>query len=216
MDLKRKLSAVAIYAIAMGYLEAAVVVYLRNLYYPDVFTFPLKLLPLKIVIVELAREASTLVMLGAVGYLAGSRRFVHWLSYFAFAFGVWDIFYYVFLKITMSWPVSLLDWDILFLIPLPWAGPVITPILVSVGLIGGSILILWREEIGKPIKLAGLQWALLVCGALIIIFSFLWNAPALVRQMSPRTFPWAIFIFGYALAGIAFLSAFRSQASIKV
>ena len=35
-------TALLLYAVAMGYLEAAVVVYLRAIYYPEGFSFPLK------------------------------------------------------------------------------------------------------------------------------------------------------------------------------
>ena len=47
--------------------------------------------------VELVREAATLVMLVTLGMLAGRTRRAR-LGYTAVAFGVWDIFYYVFLR----------------------------------------------------------------------------------------------------------------------
>ena len=74
------------------------------------------------------REAATLVMLLAVGMLAGADVAPR-LGYTAIAFGVWDIFYYVFLRVIGGWPRSLFDWDILFLLPLPWWGPVLAPVL---------------------------------------------------------------------------------------
>jgi len=128
---------VAIFAAAMAWVESAVVFYLRSMmgrlepYQPD---------PLPVIggfaSVELPREFATLVMLFAVGVLAG-RTWRARLGYAAIAFGVWDIFYYVFLKIICGWPHSLLDWDVLFLLPLPWWGPVLAPILISV------LMILW-------------------------------------------------------------------------
>ena len=58
-------------------------------------------------------------------------------GYTAIAFGVWDIFYYVFLKIIYDWPKSLFDWDILFLLPLPWWGPVLAPVCIA------ALMIVW-------------------------------------------------------------------------
>ena len=84
---------------------------------------------------EVVREAATLVMLLAVGGLAG-RSWRSRLGYALVAFGVWDIFYYVFLKIITGWPHSLLDWDILFLIPLPWWGPVMAPVSIALVMLG--------------------------------------------------------------------------------
>ena len=128
---------VALYAAAMAWVEAAVVFYLRSMigriepHQPD---------PLPVIggfaSVELPRELATLVMLFAVGALTG-RTWRARLGYTAIAFGVWDIFYYVFLKIMCGWPHSLLDWDILFLLPLPWWGPVLAPVLISL------LMILW-------------------------------------------------------------------------
>ena len=80
--------------------------------------------------VELVREAATLVMLVTVGMLAGRTRRAQ-AGYAAIAFGVWDIFYYLFLRIIGGWPRSLFDWDILFLLPLPWWGPVLAPVSIA-------------------------------------------------------------------------------------
>ncbi len=128
---------VVVFAIAMAWVESAVVFYLRTMidriepHQPN---------PLPVIggfaSVELPREFATLVMLFAVGFLAG-RTWRARIGYSAIAFGVWDIFYYVFLKMMCGWPHSLLDWDILFLLPLPWWGPVLAPVLISL------LLILW-------------------------------------------------------------------------
>ena len=115
----KKLVWLALFAIAMAYFEAAVVVYLRELFYPDYFPFPLKFIPLNLLAIELFREAATLVMLTAVAVVVG-KKFWERFGYMIILFGVWDIFYYVWLKVTIGWPVSLQDWDILFLIPIPW------------------------------------------------------------------------------------------------
>ena len=112
----------AVFAVAMGFLEGIVVIYLRELYYPQGFDFPLKLMSPELVRIEWIREISTLIMLAAVGIIAG-RNNLQRLMYFLFAFGVWDIFYYVALKLLIGWPASLLTWDLLFLIPCVMAEP---------------------------------------------------------------------------------------------
>ena len=128
---------VTVYAVAMAWVESAVVFYLRTMV--DRIQ-PYQADPLPIVgrlgVAELFREAATLLMLLTVGMLAG-RNWRARLGYSAIAFGVWDIFYYVFLKVMCGWPKSLFDWDILFLLPLPWWGPVIAPVSIAL------LMILW-------------------------------------------------------------------------
>src|SRR5512132_3057372 len=113
-------SFVATFAVAMAWVEAACVYDLRVMvdrlepYQPN----PLPMAG-RLGDIELVREAATLVMIAAVGALAG-RTWRTRLAYAAVAFGVWDISYYVWLKAMYGWPQTLLDWDILFLLPLPW------------------------------------------------------------------------------------------------
>ena len=121
-----------IFSIAMAWMEASTVVYLRTLVNR---IEPYQQTPLPIInsfgVTEIVREVATLIMLLTAGWLAGTS----WKSkvgFFMTAFGVWDIFYYLFLKIIVGWPHSLFNWDILFLIPLPWWGPVLSPILISI------------------------------------------------------------------------------------
>lgn len=149
---------VTLFAIAMGYVEAAVVVYLRALYYPDGFPIPVKLgslpirftripefenrMPQSMLRTEVGREVATIVMLVSLALLAGSTP-AQMLGVFLLAFGVWDIFYYVFLKLLIRWPESLKTLDVLFLIPVPWIGPVWLPVCVSVGMVvAGPALVL--------------------------------------------------------------------------
>ena len=132
--------AVVGYAIAMAWVEAACVYYLRVLV-DRVEPYQANPLPMQGVLgqVELVREAATLIMLGAVGLLAGRTRRAQ-VGYAAVAFGVWDIFYYVFLRVMVGWPRSVLDWDVLFLLPLPWWGPVLAPVLIaSLMVVGGTL-----------------------------------------------------------------------------
>lgn len=121
-------------AVAMGYVECAVVVYLREIHYPDGFRFPLMPVSPEVMFTELIREAATLLMLAAFALLA-KRRSVERLAAFIYGFAVWDICYYLFLKLMIGWPQSWLTWDILFLIPVTWVGPVLAPVINSVTMI---------------------------------------------------------------------------------
>jgi hypothetical protein len=117
--------------IAMAFLESAVVVYLRALYYPEGFGFPLVPMDPALVATEMGREFATLVMLLAPAALV-TRRALERFAWFCIGFGIWDIFYYVWLKVLLGWPASLAEPDLLFLLPVPWVGPVWAPCLISV------------------------------------------------------------------------------------
>jgi hypothetical protein len=143
-----RLTVVAVWAVAFALVEAMVVVYLRRLFglqyhltfVPRDFRFPRAYLDF-----EQAREAATMVMLLAVGYLAG-RTWWQRLAYWLFAFGVWDVFYYVWLYVYLRWPASPGTRDLLFLIPREWWAPVWQPVLASLCLIGVAVLILAKTR----------------------------------------------------------------------
>ena len=118
MGLRRRLIWLTVYAVAMAYLESAVVVYLRAIYYPQGFSLPLVLIEPSIAAIEIGQEAATLVMLLSVTALASADRW-EWFFAFCLSFGVWDVFYYVWLWAFLRWPPSLLTSDVLFLIPVP-------------------------------------------------------------------------------------------------
>ena len=155
------------FSIAMAALESAVVVYLRALYYPNGFTVALKMIDQKILLVEIAREAATLFMLLGVGWLAG-RNFKDRFAYFLLSFAVWDIFYYIWLKVFIGWPSSMLEWDILFLIPFTWLGPVLAPVICSLTMILLAVVILQSNK-----SLTVGLWSLLLAGSTVILFTFM-------------------------------------------
>ena len=186
---------VSIFGIAMALLEADVVVYLRQLYYPEGFKEPLTVIPKFTLLVELGRELATIVMLLAVGIIAG-KNFQQRFAYFSFLFGVWDIFYYVWLKLILNWPSSILEWDILFLIPLPWVGPVIAPIIVSLCLIIGAIFILFFQEKGRPVDINKHDWIVLILAGFIIIMSFVCDSSFVLKQHFPLKYNWNILFIG--------------------
>ena len=195
---------VVIYAVAMAWVEAAVVYYLRTMvgrlepYQPN----PLPILG-GLGRAELVREAATLIMLMAVGTLAGRGWRERW-GFVAVAFGFWDIFYYAFLKILCGWPHSLFDWDILFLLPLPWWGPVLAPVLISLLMIAWGTLAGCRERTG-PMREPP-AWILNGCGVLLALYLFMADAlraagqgVEAVRNVLPTVFSWAWFLLALAL-----------------
>jgi hypothetical protein len=171
MALKDKLALITLFSISMGLLETSVVIYLRELYYPNGFAFPLVPIENKIALTEILREAATIIMLVTLGMIAGKNQ-AEKFAWFIFSFAVWDIFYYVFLKLLINWPASLFDWDILFLIPVPWVGPVLAPCIISALMILLAIIILQKSNGQKIKSLSVIDWMLLATGSLIFIFSF--------------------------------------------
>ena len=161
------------FAIAMGLFESTVVIYLRELYYKDGFGFPLKTIPALIGKIEVFREAATILMLAACGIIAGNSKLQRF-AFFLLAFAIWDLFYYVFLYAFIHWPQSLNTWDILFLIPVPWVGPVWAPCLLCLMMIAGSLHIIDRTS--KPyFKIKILHWMMLISGACVCILTFMWD-----------------------------------------
>ncbi len=219
-DITRRLLITGIFAIFMGFLEATVVVYLRELYYPAGFDFPLHTFDAKLLVIELVREFSTLVMLVTVGLLAG-RTPLQKFGFFLYLFGVWDIFYYVALKLFLNWPASLLTWDLLFLIPVTWVGPVLAPLICSLTMILFTLVTNYPKEKTATLKLKMGEWIFLLSGAFIIFLSFirdyslilirgnylseifrLAEDPEFLQVITtyvPTRFAWEIFIIGELL-----------------
>jgi hypothetical protein len=197
---------VVAFALAMAWLEAAVVFYLRTLvgrlepWQPDPLPAAERIAP-----VELARELATLIMLLAVGGLAG-RDWRTRLGYAMLAFGVWDIAYYGCLKVICGWPRSLLDWDVLFLIPLPWWGPVLAPMVIA------ALMILWgtaatQFEPPRASRLpAWTAWLACALGVALALYVFMADTLRVahqgvdaVRAVLPERFNWPLFLVAVAL-----------------
>ncbi len=198
MSLNKRIIIVFLFSVAMAYLESAVVVYLRVIYYPDGFFFPIKMISDRILLIEIGREVATIIMLVTVAILS-SRLPQQKLYFFAFAFGVWDIFYYVWLKVFINWPQTLFTDDLLFLIPVPWIAPVIAPILISILLISVSIMALKKIEQGKQIKVNKANVIITLLGVLLILLSFILNFQERLNSTSPIEFLWGVFIIGLIL-----------------
>ena len=217
---------ITIFSIAMAFIETSVVVYLRKLYYSEGFGFPFKMIEIDIGITEFFRELATIIMLVSVGIIAGENKLQRF-AYFIYAFAIWDIFYYVFLKIILNWPESLLTWDLLFLIPVVWVGPVIAPIICSIGMIFFALSIIYLQNKNKSIKINLYEWFMLIIGSVVIVVSFImdylgflnnkysfyeiftysWVSEPnkILEQYIPQQFHWLIFFIGILIIFIAIM-----------
>lgn len=209
-----KLLWLMVWGAVFGYLEAAVVVYLREIYYPEGFAFPLVIIHGRIMLTEVLREAATLLIMWVTVCLAYQRLQSRFAAFFVL-FGVWDIFYYIFLKLLLNWPESLGTLDILFLIPAPWVGPIWAPILVSLGFIYAGTTILMRNNQNRFLHFGKGFILLELFAALPIIVSFIIPGSSVIEQSLPTHFPWYLFLTGF-LTGIGiFLYYFYSSEHAK-
>ena len=210
-----------LFGISFGYVEAAVVIYLRALYEPlrqrlTPGRAPGDLFPLvdrdrmvaeapetgRLLNVEVIREAATIIMLAAAAMLVAGERSL-WLPAFSIAFGVWDVFFYLFLKLWIDWPASLLTWDLLFLLPVPWVAPVLAPVMVSFTIIGCGLAALCR-----PVDTRPAQWVGLILGGALVILSFTWDFRNVLAGNLPHPFAWWLFLSGELVSVGSFLWAF--------
>jgi len=122
--------AITLFAFAMALVEAACVVTLKKLYFPDGWAAPFHPIPPPGLLLEQWREVATLVMIGAVACLGRPRLRIA-LARGLWIFGLWDLLYYAFLKLWTGFPSSLLDLDLVFLVPRPWIAPVWSACLVA-------------------------------------------------------------------------------------
>lgn len=199
----RKIIWIAIFALAMAYLESAVVVYLRHLYGITDYTLGIPYFNDDIAIIEIGREIATLAMIMAVGWAVG-KSFQDRLGYAFLVFGIWDIFYYFWLWVFVKWPSSLFETDLLFLIPLPWWGPVIAPILIASLMVIGGVYAVYYQEKGTKIRFFMLEWALFISGIVLLLYTFMEDAVAILpanvetlSQLRPSSFNWGIYILGF-------------------
>ncbi len=222
----KKIIVLCIFSVAMAALESAVVVYLRALYYPDGFTVVFKLINEQILLIEIVRELATLIMLVGIAYLTGKDRYDRF-AYFLLSFAVWDIFYYVWLKVFIDWPASFFEWDILFLIPITWLGPVLAPVICSVTMIMLASVILRRDN---REKFSFLIMSGLLVGSLLILFTFmqdygtlllvtgsLSDYPKLMQSEKflhaastyiPQSYNWLLFFLGELFIGVSIMKLY--------
>ncbi len=168
--MRGKVACLLVFAAAMAFVEAAVVVYLRRILGEGPL-FPMRDLPLSLLAIEIGREAATLSMLIAVARLSfpgGARR----MGAFLLLFAVWDVLYYLWLRLAIGWPKGIAEWDILFLIPLPWVGPVWSVLVICAGMIAFAALFL-RAPAEAPFSPGLPGWATGLAGSLAVVASFI-------------------------------------------
>jgi hypothetical protein len=235
LSFKNKVIVLTFFAIAMGFLEAVVVVYLRLIYFPNGFDFPLPPFDTWIFEVELVREITTMVMLVTIGILAGNTKNGRF-GWFLFAFGVWDIAYYAGLKAFLDWPASLLTWDILFLIPVVWVGPVLAPVICALSMVVLGLLTGAVESKGGIPRFGKISWSLLVLGSLLMfttyvqdfigllyaekelqsIFLFDWyRLTEVASRLVPERFNWWLFAIGELFVAFGIYRIYRANCSRK-
>jgi hypothetical protein len=203
---------VCIYAIAMAAVESAVVVYLRALHPVDApVAALLARIPDRLITIEIGREAATLIMLLALAVLTGRSPWERFL-WFSLAFGIWDIFYYVWLWVFIGWPPSLFTWDVLFLIPVPWLAPVLAPLVVSVCLVTGAVWLLALDARGVTPRFPRFVWVLAGVGAALVLLSFTLDYRSVIDRVEPPGFRWGLFGTGVAVALGGFVAGVRKSA----
>lgn len=201
---------VSVFSIAMAYLEAAVVVYLRRVYGITNLILQVPLFDKEIAAIEVGRELTTLVMLLCIGWIAG-ETFQSRVGFTFITFGLWDIFYYIWLRVFIGWPQSIIEPDLLFLIPLPWWGPVLSPVLIALLMVTGGIIAVIKTEKKQTLHIDTWFWVCLITGVLILLYNFMADAlialPADASTLSglkPSQFNWPVYFLGFGLGVIAF------------
>lgn len=202
-EVLRRLGIAVVFSIAFAYIESAVVVYLRVIFHPHGFTFPLEVFGVtaeakRLLVTEIGREAATLVLILTSAWLFGQLRQER-AAYFLAIFAVWDVFYYVWLKVLLDWPASIMDWDVLFLIPAVWASPVLYPILVSVAMFAFAVAILYHCAHGRPLIVTRADWLGWLVSTGIIVVSFCLGGRRITQADYAESFHVSVFAVGFCL-----------------
>lgn len=205
MGNRATITAVVAFAVAMAYVEAACVSYLRQMYGIEDIVRDLPRQADRFTAIEIGREAATMVMLLAVGGIAG-RGWQARAGYFVLAFGAWDIAYYGWLALIEGWPRSPFDWDVLFLIPLPWWGPVLAPCAIAAMMCVGGIAAVLQADRGRGWRLTRANMLAAAAGIAIVLYAFMADAigalpdgTQAVNDVRPTEFLWELFLPGFAL-----------------
>jgi hypothetical protein len=195
----RRFGALFFFSIAFAYIESAVVVYLRAIFYSNGFNFPLTAFEDiagfgPYLVTEIGREAATVVLMFTASYMLGRnlrRRFAYFLTIFA----VWDIFYYVWLKVLIDWPATIMDWDVLFLIPVTWAGPVLAPVITSATMLVIAAVLFS----GRRIVVTKARWAGFIGVVLMIVVLFCIGGLRITELDYRSCFSWPGFLILHAV-----------------
>ena len=208
--LKSVLLWLTLFTITFGFCESALVYYLHDLFYPDGFSYPFLPFHTKMLIVDMVREiAATLVIVVVVCMAARGlwRRF----ALFMYVFGLWEILYYAWLYLLEGWPKSLLSNDLIFLVPVPWSGPVLAPLLISVFLILSAAVIIYFELKTGRFAPGWVPPALTLLGWALMLYAFMVDFMKVYERQIPGPYRWDLFAVGMALWAAAILMALRPR-----
>jgi len=217
----RKLLPVTLYSIAMAYVEAVIVIYLRQLYHIEDVVRDMPAVIDRMTLFELGREVATLAMLAGVAWASGHKLWDR-LAYLGYTWGMWDIWYYIWLALLIGWPTSPLEWDLLFLLPFPWWGPVLSPALVSLLMVIGAVAALRKMDSGYRIEANRLSIFTASIGVIITLYTLMSDAikalpggqEALVTAR-PTDFNWLLFLSGYLLMAFPAFRTLRAMQKTK-
>ncbi|OHB76517.1 MAG: hypothetical protein A2Z25_02995 [Planctomycetes bacterium RBG_16_55_9] len=173
----------------------------------------------RLMLTEIGREAATITLIFTGAWLFGRDRRQRF-AYAMVIFAVWDIFYYVWLKVLLDWPASIMDWDILFLIPVTWAAPVFYPVLISMTMLVFAVVIRVCSCLARPVKTALPDWLAFCLSGLIVVQSFCIAGIHITEPDYASYFHRWMFFAGYLLGVATFLvcllkSTFVSPATGK-
>lgn len=210
-SVKTRLISVSLFAIAMGLLEAICVVYLRQILLPPDGSLNNIAFSNFDFTIEVIREITTLVMLLTIAILAAYNWRTR-LAMFFLAFGIWDIFYYIGLKLFLDWPATILEWDALFLVPVNWYGPVLAPVLISVYFITVSVIIVLREATGKKLHITKPAILLQLLTFVAWYYSFTKDS-SLISEFGyeSATYSWLLFVLGILFCSLGIFITFRNN-----
>jgi hypothetical protein len=110
--------------------------------------------------------------------------------FFMIAFGIWDLFYYVWLWVMASWPENLMTWDFLF-----------SSLLVASAMAGVGSSFIYCEGKSHVIHWRWYDWLVeSTCGFLLMVaFCFDWKnilrvPDGAARSGIPNPFAWWLFL----------------------
>lgn len=219
---------VAVFGLAFAWVESAVVVYLREIYFDGGFSFPVpagwqdgRWVTDHLMTIELGREIATILMLVAVGCAPGKNP-LQKFCLFMIGFGIWDIFYYIWLWVMVGWPEGPMAWDLLFFVPLPWVGPVITPVLIALAMIVAGSLLFFYDERGIRFDWRWFDWFVELCCGFLMITAFCWDWKNILRLPGdvshtgiPNPFAWWLYLPAYVFSVTYFVTRFRQNVRVR-
>jgi hypothetical protein len=100
----------------------------------------------------------------------------------------------------------LLDWDILFLLPMPWWGPVLAPVMISALMIFWGTLTTQFEHTAALALSNARVWFLNFAGVALALYVFMADTLAAAPQglkavcdVVPEKFNWPLFLVAWLL-----------------